>query len=133
MSLTNTYESLMLDAMLGDDHAPNMPATVYVGLDSVLGSDSTEPTECSGTGYARVAKTNNSTNWPDAVGDTKTNGTDVTFPEAGGAWTTPVGASLWDQLVGGNRMIYGSLAVSKPVAAGQTPTIAAGDMDLTAD
>lgn len=69
------------------------PATWYLGLSTTVpnddGSNFTEPTIGS-LAYARVAITNNATNWPaastSAGNTTKANGAAFTFPNPTGYW-----------------------------------------------
>jgi hypothetical protein len=66
-------------------------ADYWIGLSSTnpgpTGSTQTEP---SGGSYARVQKTNNTTNWP--TGNPKSNGTIVLFPTPSANWL--LGANL---------------------------------------
>jgi hypothetical protein len=68
------------------------PATWYVGLSvGTPGNDGSGFIEPTGGAYARVAVTNNATNWPAAtVGSDgltrKTNGAKITFPNPTGNW-----------------------------------------------
>jgi hypothetical protein len=77
------------EAILDNDFGSGTPATWYFGiLTAAPSNDGTGYTECSMTGYARVAMTNNTTNFPNCVAGsrTKKTGTAVAFPSltAGG-------------------------------------------------
>lgn len=123
-----------LDLLLGSSHDTTaMPATVYVALITTAPSDAngTSIVEASGTAYARVAVTNNSTNWPDASGRTKSNGTTIAFPTAGASWGTVVGFALYDASSAGNFLAYGALGSSQAVGSGVTPQFLAGALTVT--
>lgn len=67
------------------------PAVWYIGISTTVSSpDGTGFTEPVGGSYARVAVTNNATNWPAAVTasgrTTKKNGTPATFANPTGSW-----------------------------------------------
>lgn len=124
----------MLDSLLGS----GSPATVYVALFTTLpGEDGTGGTEVSGGSYARVAVTNNSTNFPAAstvsTTGTKSNGTTITFPTATGSWGTVVGFGLYTASTSGTLIGYGSLSSSVAVASGNQASFAPGALVATAD
>src|SRR3989304_5914505 len=73
-SKSDFLENELLDHVLGNA-AYAAPATVYFGLYSVGPSDVGGGTELTGSGYARIAVTNNATNYPAASGGAKSNGT----------------------------------------------------------
>lgn len=109
------------------------PATVYVSLHTADPGD-TGATEASGGGYARLAVTNNATNFPASSAGAKANGTLLTLFTASGAVSsgsnmTHVG--VWDASSGGNFMGGGALSVAKPIASGDVATVPIGDLDLT--
>lgn len=124
--LSDTYANKTLDAILGGAHSADMPATVYVAL-TVAG------VEVSGGSYARVAVTNNDTNWPDASGRQKANGTAITFPQPTGTWGTVDGWELRDASTAGNIIIDGDLAAARNVtAASDPPEFAVGALVIPA-
>lgn len=109
-------------------------ATLYVGLSTTTVSDAGgNITEPSGNAYARVAVTNNATNFPAASGGAKANGTAVTFPQASGSWGTVTDVFISDASSGGNIYAYGALTVSKAITSGDTAQFAIGDLDITLD
>lgn len=87
MSLGSTYaEDLSLDACYGSGKASGWPGTVYVRL--YVGNPMSGGSELTGAGgYAAIAVTNNSTNWPNASGGAKVNGVTFTFPTSTAAWS----------------------------------------------
>lgn len=134
-SKSDYLEAKILDHVLGGT-AYTAPATVYAALFSVTPSDSGGGTELSGNSYARVAITNNTTNWPNATGTsptTKANGTTITFPTATGDWSTAVAFGLFDASSAGNLLIWGALTASKTVQNGDTASFAIGQLTWTED
>lgn len=136
-SKSNYLEAKVQDLVLGGV-AFSAPGTVYVGLFSVTPSDAGGGTEATGTGYARVSKTNNLTNWPAASGEptTKSNGTAVDFGTAGGTWSSGsnmVAFGVYDAAEGGNLLVWGALTVPKPVYSGDPVSFAIGALTWTED
>lgn len=91
LGASDTRERLIADSQFGSGATTYSPATWYCGLSTTGpnddGSGFTEPV---GSGYARVAVTNNATNFPAASTTsgttTKRNGAAVTFPNPTGSW-----------------------------------------------
>lgn len=131
-SKSNFLELELLDHVLGNA-AYTAPGTVYVALYTAAPSDAGGGTEVSGTSYARVAVTNNATNWPAASGGAKANGTEITFPEAGGDWGTVVAFAILDAATVGNFLYWADLTASKTINSGDTAKFAVGDLDVTED
>lgn len=108
------------------------PATLYVALSTTTitdaGGNMTEP---SGSAYARVAVTNNATNWPAAAAGAKANGIAITFPTATGSWGTIIDFAIMDAATAGNMLGFGTLTTAKAVTTGDTPSFAVGDLDIT--
>jgi hypothetical protein len=78
-------ENAILDHVLGGPDYTR-PGTLYIALYTVAPTDAGGGTEVAGGSYARVAVTNNSTNFPAAAGGAKTNGTLIEFAEATANW-----------------------------------------------
>lgn len=131
-SFSDFLELELLDHVLGNA-AYTAPATVYVALYTVTPSDTGGGTEVSGGSYARVAVTNNATNWPAASGGSKSNGTTITFTTATASWGECVAWGILDAATLGNLLIWGALTVPKTVGSGDTAEFAAGDLDITLD
>jgi hypothetical protein len=80
--------------------------------------DGTGGTEVSGGSYARVAVTNNTTNFPNATGggpSLKVNGTVITFPAPTADWGTVVGWGLYDAASSGNLLWTAPLTYSQEI------------------
>lgn len=93
----------------------------------------TVPNEPSGGGYARVAITNNTTNWPAASNGQKSNGTDILFPVATADWGQVAVVSIWDAETGGNSWWIGTLTVFRDILNGDQLRIPAGQLTITED
>ncbi|MGW8178496.1 MAG: phage tail fiber protein [bacterium] len=134
-SATSYFENLCLDAILGDNKGASMPATVYVALFTTTPDDGGGGTEVSttGTGYARVAVTNNSTNWPAAAGGIKSNGTTVTFPTATDSWGNIQWVAIYDAATAGNMLLWGETSSTITPVTGNTPFFSAGGFAITCD
>lgn len=134
-SKSDYLEAKVLDLVLGAN-AFSAPATVYMALFSVTPSDAGGGTELTGGSYARVAITNNTTNWPNSTGTsptTKNNGTTITFPTATADWATAVAWGLFDASSNGNLLYWGALAENKTVFNGDTASFAANNITITED
>jgi len=96
----------LLDHVFGDT-AYTTPSTVYVGLFLVMpDADGVGGTEVATASYARVAVTNDGTNWAVAASRQKLNDTDVTFAQAAEDWGSVVGAGIFDDPTAGNLMVF---------------------------
>jgi hypothetical protein len=133
MSMTNTYELLVLDHVLGGPDFAR-PATVYAALFTTAPGETGGGTEVTGGSYARVAVTNNATNFPAATTvsgtGTKTNGTDITFPTASADWGTVRGVALMTASSGGSAIAYCTITAT-PIYSGATPKIKATKLKFT--
>jgi len=118
-SKDNYLELKALDAILGPGFTP--PATVYWALFSTVPTETTLGTELEtvgSPGYARLAATNDATNFPAATtngttgkGEKKVGVAQTFAANSGGSnWTTIVGWALFDASSGGNRLLWGEVA-----------------------
>lgn len=131
-SKADFLENELLDHVLGNA-AYSAPATVYVALYTVAPTDAGGGTEATGGSYARVAVTNNDTNWPAASSGAKANGAAITFPTATADWGTVVAFAILDAASGGNFLYWGDLTDNKTVDDGDTASFAIGELDVTED
>ena len=103
------------------------PATMYFGLSTtVIQIDGTGATEPSGGAYARVALTNDKTNWGTASNASLTNSTAVTFPESTASWGTITYVGIWDASTAGNVWFFDALSPSKVVQSATVVLFAIG-------
>ena len=131
-SLSNFLEDELLDHVFGAA-AYTAPATVHVALFTAAPTDAGGGTEVTGGSYARLAVTNNATNFPAASGGAKSNGVDFTFVTATANWGTVAAFGLFDAATSGNLLCWADLAVSKAVNTNDTAKFLAGDLDITLD
>ena len=115
--------------------------TVYVGLATATinptdtGITVVEPSTTN-TAYARVAVTNNLTQFPAATSAgpaSKQNANTITFPTATGAWGTVTYFFFSDGSAVGTGSIlgYGSLTTSKTISSGDSSSFAANAITIT--
>jgi len=134
MSFGDFLENELLDHVWGAS-AYTAPVTLYVGLSTTLPTDAggniTEPSGANG--YARVAVTNNLTNWPAAIGGAKSNGSLIAFPTATASWGTVSWFFISDAASGGNMLGWGTLTNPKTIDSGDTASFQIGDLDITLD
>lgn len=107
--------------------AYSFPATLYAALwTSSLTAASTGATsgEASYSGYARVAITANTTNFPTSSGGSNIqNATAITFPANAGVLNTCTFFAILDAATTGNLLYWGSIS-STAVNPGDTPQVA---------
>jgi hypothetical protein len=125
-------ENEILDHVFGNS-AYTIPTTYYFALYTANPTDAGGGTEVSGGSYARVAVTNNTTNFPAASGGSKSNGTAVTFPTATANWGTVTSVGIFDASTAGNLIAWNTLTTSKTIDNGDTASFAASSLTFTLD
>jgi hypothetical protein len=131
MPTSNYLGNQLLDAVLGDTPY-NAPNTLYLALYTASPTPSTSGTEVTGGSYARVAITNDATNFPNAASKTKSNALSITFAAATASWGTVVAVALCDASTAGNILIYALLSAPRLVNNGDTPSFAIGQLVFNA-
>lgn len=134
MSFTNYLENKVLDHLFGAvTYTPS--STLYIALSTGVPTDDAGGgfLEPSGGAYARVAVTNNKTNFTTASNGALENATAITFPQATAAWGTVTHVGILDNSAGGNLLASGALVLSKNITSGDTPSFASGDLNVTLD
>jgi len=128
-SFCDYLEHEALHHVLGTSYTP---PTIYVGLSTTTitdaGGNITEP--ATGDNYARKAVAS----WQPAASRTTYNTATITFDtDTTTNWGTITDWFLADSgtRAGGNVLCYGVFAVAKNVVIGNTPSIAAGELDVT--
>lgn len=133
MSAFSDYlENLVINNLLGQAAMPAIP-NLYFALFTAGPTDSGGGTEVSGTNYARVNLTNNTTNFPTATTGLKQNATAVTFPTAGGSWGTITHWGIFDAASAGNLLFHGALDSAKAVALGDAPSFPVSSLSIQLD
>jgi hypothetical protein len=137
-SFSDYLEAKLLDLVFsGAAFSPS--GTIYLAMFTVTPTDAGGGTEATGGGYARLAVTNNATNFPASTGTaptTKNNGVALTYPQASGDWSTGsnmVAFAWFDAVGGGNMYMWGALTQAKPVLSGDTPSVAINGFTATLD
>ena len=130
-SLSDFAELELLDHLFGAaTYTP--PATLHVSLFTAAPTDAGGGTEVTGGSYARVAVTNNATNFPAASAGAKANGTIITFPVPTANWGTAVAFGIHDAGSGGNLLAWADLTTPRVINNGDgAPKFAVGDLDIT--
>lgn len=132
-SFSDFLEQKVLNHVFGAT-AYSAPGTLYFALFTTAPSDSGGGTEVTGGSYARVALTNNTTNFPNATGTSptsKSNGTTITFPAASANWGTVVAFGIFDASSGGNLICWADLTANKTINNGDTASFAVGALTIT--
>lgn len=119
---TDTRERVLADNQFGS----GTPATWYFGLSTTTpADDGTGFTEPVGGAYARVAMTNNATNFPvstTASGvTTKANGAKITWPNPTGLWGLIGYVGVFTAASGGTPEYWFKMDQSFTVQSGNTP------------
>jgi hypothetical protein len=127
---TTYLRNKILDHMLGGGDYTR-PATVYLALFTAAPGIGGGGTEVAGGSYARVAVTNDATNWPAASAGQKSNGLALTYAQATASWGTVTHAALFDAATGGNMLHFTTLPSPRTVQNGDTPSWAVGSLVLT--
>lgn len=129
-SFSDYLENELLDHVFGAA-AFTAPSSIYVAAFTASPGDDDSGTEVTGGSYARVAVTNNATNFPAASGGAKSNANAITFPTATADWGTVVAVGLYDASTSGNLLAWADLGTSQSVPSGVTLAIPAGDLDIS--
>ena len=130
-SLTDSAENAVLNALM-NAAALGAPATWYIAAFTATPSDAAGGTEATGGGYARVAVTANTTNFPSASGGALANGTAIDFPQASGSQGTITAAAGMSASSGGTMWWWDDFT-GVAIATGDTLRIPVGDLDFTLD
>ena len=131
-SKSNYLEDKLNDHVLGNT-SYSAPATTYIALYTAAPSDTGGGTEVTGGSYARASVTNNTTNWPNSSGGSKSNGTAINFTTASANWGTVVAFGIFDASTSGNLLYWADLTTSKAINTGDTATFAIGQITVTED
>lgn len=111
------------------------PTTLYIALFTTTPAVASTGTEATGGGYARLAVTCNTTNWPTITSATTTisNGATQTMFTATGSVSSAAnmtGAGIMSALTAGTLYYFGDLTVAKPIATSDTPSFAIGALTI---
>lgn len=131
MSVTTYAANKLLDYNFGRT-SYTVPTTYYVLLSTTtISSTGTGATEPSGGAYARVAVTNNKTNFSAASSNTLSNATAITFTESSASWGTITYIALADDPTAGNIWWYEALPSAKLVDTQTTVSFTVGALTIS--
>jgi hypothetical protein len=132
MSVANYMANKILDYNFSQA-AYTVPATLYMALSTspIVATDTSAAGEVTGNAYARVAVTNNASNFPASALASKTNGNSISFPESTGTWGTITYIAFFDALSGGNLIYFEALPVAKTVQAQTTVVFSTGALTIS--
>ncbi|MBN2012844.1 hypothetical protein JW960_26175 [candidate division KSB1 bacterium] len=122
-------------ANIGDGSGLQPSATagsLYVALYTVAPSDAGGGTECTYTGYGRVAVARSGAGWTVASGVAE-NAAAVTFGACTAGSETAVAFSIMTAASSGDMLFWGDLTANLNISAGITPEFAAGELTITED
>lgn len=131
--LSSYFEDQVLGKLFGNQTL-TVPGTYYIGLwTSPLTNTSTGSSagEASGGSYARVAVTNNGSNWDAVSGGATSNTNLIAFPMATSSWGTVTYVGICDASTAGNLIAYAQLSSSASVSAYDTVLFQPGTLDIT--
>ena len=123
MPFSDYQEKRTLDNVFGAIAAT--PAAIYyISLHTAAPGQTGINEVAAASAYARVAVTNNATNFPNSTSSpaTKSNGAAVSFPTPTGSWGTATYFGIWDAASTGNYV--GGAALTTPQAIGLNNTVA---------
>jgi hypothetical protein len=126
-------ENAALNTVLGGPQF-TLPTNVYIALSTAAftaAATGASLSEVTGSGYARVQVTNNTTNWPNAVNGAKSNNSVFTFPSATANWGTVLSFYIIDAASSGNVLYGADLTTSRTINSGDTASFAVGSITLT--
>jgi len=131
-NLSDYIENKIADDLFGKTTF-TAPSTFYLALYTVAPTDTGGGTEVSTGSYSRIPVTNNTTNFPNAIGGLKKLATEALFATATGSWGTIVAVGLLDAASGGNLILHGTLTTSRLISIGDSPKFSANTLTLQFD
>jgi len=134
MSKSNYLEEKLVGHVIGNTQY-TAPATLYVALFSASPGDGDTGTELTGNGYARVAVTNNLTNWSNTVSGQRSNAVAISFPQATADWLPAVSFGVYDAASAGNLLYWADFTspASYTVTSGVVASFPVGSLVVTED
>ena len=130
--LSNYQRGRLGNHMLGGvQDTPDV--TVYAALCKTVPSATLTGTtidEADYTGYARVAITNNATNFPAMVAGAQSNGSTIIFPPVTGSTHSAKAMVFCDAATVGNVICWGILVETISLFVGETPNFAPGAITI---
>jgi hypothetical protein len=135
--MSNYYANLVLDQWFGKNATPTIPTTYYIALYTTtpgLGNSGGTEVSTTGTGYSRLAITNNTTNFSAAVSRNKQNATAFSpWFTASGSFGPVVAVGMLDASTAGNLIALNEIAggSQQSVVSGNVISFNIGDLSIT--
>lgn len=107
------------------------PTTLYAALSTTTITGAGSLTEPSGGAYARVAVTNNVTNFPAAASGAKSCTQAIQFPTATANWGNVIGVAFFDAPTAGNLIAYVNRGATVTINSGNTAIIPANTLQFS--
>jgi hypothetical protein len=135
-ALTNVGENNFLNSMFRTQ-AAYKPAAIYIGLfTAVTDAEAGTVTEVTGGSYARQQITQADAQWNAPTNSSGaqmiSNVNAVNFPTASASWGTVTHIGIYDAVTAGNLIMVLALTASRTVNNGDTFSIPAGSLQITA-
>ena len=131
-AFSSDLEDKVMNHVLGGSDYTRL-ATVYLALFTAAPNETGGGTEVSGGSYARLAITNNATNFPAASGGQKTNGIALTFPAASASWGAVSHWAIMSASSGGLLLFFGAFSAAKTIGDTDQLTIPISQLTITLD
>lgn len=128
-SLTDFCEAALLNQLFGGTPY-GTPNTLYFGYMVGTAGETGPGAEPNSGGYARVAVTNNTTNFAVTSNQIKTNATEVQFNEATSNHGLIQAIGIWDSPTSGNLLVYFPLSSPVNITVGDAMRIPVGSLTV---
>lgn len=106
------------------------PTSWYISLHTVAPTETSDGTEMTGSGYARLAVAADSGQW-NIVNNSAVNSQTLLFAAATATWPTIIGMGLWDAATGGSMLFYESVVAPTVINPGSRFTLVPGSLAVT--
>lgn len=126
MSASNYLENVVLNAISGNDAL--VIGDIYLALFTLNPTDAGGGSELSAPSYQRKV-----VSFGAAVSGSMTNDGEVLFDQATTDWGTVTSFGLYDSVMGGNLLFYGSLDAPKLVEYGDSLRFQVGSLTISLD
>ena len=129
-SIADDMETKLMKHLVGETALTVPDKWISLSVADIL-DDASGNDEPSGNNYSRVQVLD--ANWDVAAARKTVNSNIITFPTASGDWgvTDITHWGIWDAVTAGNLIAHGSLDVAKGVVNGNTPSFAAGEIEIS--
>ena len=127
-SFSDDWETKAMKHIVGETAITVPQKWVSLSTADIL-DDESGNAEPSGNNYGRVQVLD--ANWDVAATRLTANTNAITFPQASGAWGLCAYWGIWDAVTNGNLIAHGEIGTDKDVVAGNTPSFATGEIEIS--